>query len=267
VSRRLPSVFRSSRPLVFAHRGGAKMAPENTMVAFENGLSVGADGLELDVRLSRDGIPVVFHDPTLDRTTDRTGPVIGLTADELARVDAGYRFAAGDRHPFRGQGIGVPRLEDAMRRFPGARVIVEMKGGEPELARAVADVLHRTSAIERVCVGSFAQRSLDTLRREFPEIATSASPPETRWTLHRSWVRWPLGSRRAFTAFQVPERAGRLRVVSPPFIRQVHREGRVLQVWVVDTEADARRLLAWGTDGLISDRPDVAVAVRNAFEQ
>lgn len=261
----LPPIFQSSRPLVFAHRGGAKLAPENTLAAFDNGVAFGADGMELDVQLSRDGVPVVIHDPVLDRTTDRTGPVIGLSADELARVDAGYRFSTGDLHPFRGRGIGVPTLEAALRRFPSARVIIEMKGAQPELAPAVARVIRRTSAVDRVCVGSFTQRLLDTLRLESPEITTSASLPEARWTLHRSWVRWPLRSRRPFVAFQVPERAGRLRVVTPRFIRQVHRERRVLQVWVVDREDDARRLLSWGVDGLISDRPDITVPVRDAW--
>ena len=93
VSRR-PPVFESNRPLVFAHRGGAKLAPENTMPAIDNGMSLGADGLEIDVQLSADGIPVVIHDQTLDRTTDRTGPVSALTAAELARVDAGFQFSA-----------------------------------------------------------------------------------------------------------------------------------------------------------------------------
>lgn len=263
--RGLPPVFQSSRPLVFAHRGGAKLAPENTMAAFDNGIALGADGIELDVQLSSDGVPIVFHDPVLDRTTDRSGPVSRLSADELARVDAGFRFAQAGTQPFRGQGIGVPRLEDTLRRFPSARLIIEMKGAEPELARAVAQVVRRTDAVERVCVGSFSQVPLDTLRRESPEIATSASPPEARWTLHRSWIRWPRRSQRPFIAFQVPERRGRFRVVSPHFVRQVHREGRVLQVWVVDSEADARRLLSWGVDGLITDRPDVAVAVRDAW--
>jgi glycerophosphoryl diester phosphodiesterase len=267
VPRSLPPVFQSSRPLVFAHRGGAKLAPENTTAAFDNGVALGADGIELDVRLSGDGVPMVFHDPSLERTTDRSGPVAALSASELARVDAGYHFSNGDGYPFRGQGIGVPTLEATLRRFPSARLIIEMKGAQPELARAVADVIRRTDAVDRVCVGSFSQQSLDTLRDEAPDIATSASEPEARWTLHRSWVRWPRASRRPFVAFQVPERAGRLRVVTPAFVRQVHREGRVLQVWVVDREEDARRLLGWGVDGLISDRPDVTVGVRNTFKR
>src|SRR5688500_14533027 len=103
--------------LVYAHRGGAALAPENTIAAFDNGLALGADGLELDVRMARDGVPVVHHDAVLERTTDGRGPVSALTAEELARLDAGHKFAdASGAFPFRGQGIGVPRLEEVVRR-------------------------------------------------------------------------------------------------------------------------------------------------------
>jgi glycerophosphoryl diester phosphodiesterase len=87
---------------------------------------------------------------------------------------------------------------------------------------------------------------------------------EVRWTLYRSWLRWPFGWRAPFVAFQVPERAGVVTVVTPRFIRHAHREGRSVQVWVVDTADDCRRLLAWGVDGLISDRPDIALQARDA---
>jgi glycerophosphoryl diester phosphodiesterase len=250
---------------VFAHRGGAKLAPENTMLAIDNGMSLGADGLEIDTHLSADGIPVVIHDPTLDRTTDRTGPVSALTADELARVDAGFRFEIDGRHPFRGQGIGIPRLDDVLKNHPSARVIVEMKGGDPELARAVAASIKKAGAVDRTCVSSFQQTSVDTIRAEHPELATSASVREARWTLHRSWVRWPWVNTQPYFAFQVPEYAGRMRVVSPAFVHQVHKQGQVMQVWVVNERADIERLLDWGVDGIISDRPDIAVATRDEW--
>src|SRR5829696_6935884 len=103
------------------------------MPAIDNGMSLGSDGLEIDVHLSADGIPVVIHDPTLDRTTDRTGPVSALTAVDLARVDAGFWFTIDGAHPFRGQGIGIPRLDDVLARHKTARIIIEMKGAEPAL--------------------------------------------------------------------------------------------------------------------------------------
>jgi glycerophosphoryl diester phosphodiesterase len=251
--------------LIFAHRGGARLAPENTMVAIDNGQALGSDGFEIDVHLSADGIPVVIHDPTLDRTTDRTGPVSALTAAALERVDAGFHFELDGKHPFRGRGIGIPRLEDVLQRHPNTRAIVEMKGGDPALARAVASAVKRTGAVERVCVSSFQQSSVDTIRREHPEIATSASVREARWTLHRSWVRWPWVSPQPYFAFQVPEHTRRMRVVSPAFVRQVHKQGQVVQVWVVNDADDIRRLLDWGVDGIISDRPDIAIATRDAW--
>ncbi len=262
---RLPAVFQSDRPLVFAHRGGARLAPENTLPAIDNGMALGADGLEIDVQLSADGIPVVIHDTTLDRTTDRAGPVNALSAAELARVDAGYRFEVDGHHPFRHRGIGVPLLDDVLATYPEARVIIEMKGGQPELARAVAAAIRKADAADRICVGSFHQGSIDALRAEHPGLTTSASQREARWTLHRAWVRWPWIGTQPYCAFQVPEFAGRMRVVSPAFVRQVHRQGHVLQVWVVNERDEIRRLLDWGVDGIISDRPDIAVAARDEW--
>ena len=159
----------------------------------------------------------------------------------------------------------MPTLEAVLARCPGTRVIIEMKHGTAALARAVVAVVRRMGAERDVCLGSFQQEALDAARVLAPEMATSASEPEARWTLHRSWLRWPFVSARSYVAFQVPERAGRLRVVSPTFVRQAHREGQVVQVWVVDGEADAQRLLTWGVDGLISDRPDLTVPARDRW--
>jgi glycerophosphoryl diester phosphodiesterase len=258
--------FSSREKLVFAHRGGAKLAPENTMAAFANGLSLGSDGLECDVHLSRDGVPVVIHDKTLERTTDASGLVGVRTAAELAQVDAGYHFTGIDRSfPFRRRGIGVPTLEAVLRSSVTARVIIEMKQGEPALARAVLDVVRQTKAVDRVCVGSFYRQGLEVIRSEEPAMATSASEGEARWTLYRSWCRWPLTSARVYCAFQVPEYAGRMRVVSPAFVEQAHRSGARVDVWVVDGADDIMRLFSWGVDGVITDRPDVAIAARNAW--
>ncbi|MBA2401890.1 MAG: glycerophosphodiester phosphodiesterase, partial [Bradyrhizobium sp.] len=138
------------------------------MPALDNGVMLGADGLEIDVQLSADGIPVVIHDSTLERTTDRTGPVKSLTAAELARADAGFRFELDRDHPFRGRGIGVPLLADVLAKHSTTRVIIEMKGGQPELARAVAKSIRKAAAIDRICVGSFYQGSVDAIRAEYP---------------------------------------------------------------------------------------------------
>ena len=217
------------------------------------------------MHLSRDGVPVVIHDATLDRTPDASGPGSSRSADELARVDAGFRFQANGIFPFRGQGIGVPRLDQVLNAVSSGRIIIEMKQGLPELARAVIDVVRRAGVVDRVCVGSFYRAGLEVMRRDAPEIATSAAEEEARWTLYRSWVRWPLATPRPYVAFQVPQRAGRLKVVSPAFLAQAHRDEARVDVWVVDEPSDIIRLLGWGVDGVISDRPDLAVATRNAW--
>ena len=231
--------FSAPRPLVFAHRGGAALAPENTLAAFDNGLAIGADGIELDVRLSLDGVVVVHHDRTLDRRTRLHGELAAHTALQLAAA-------------------GVPSLEEVLTRYPQARLIVEMKVNTPDFARAVVEIVWATAAADRVCLGAFGTPVLKAARALAPGMATSASREEVRWALHRSWCRWP-ATQAPYAGYQIPEIAGATRVVSRRFIDDAHRAGLGVQVWTVDREDDARRLLDWGVDALITDRPDLMV--------
>lgn len=255
--------FDHPRPLVFAHRGGSALGPENTLAAFDRGMQAGADGLELDVQCSADGIVVVHHDLTLDRTTSATGLLAARTADDLARVDAGWHFAAGAAHPFRGQGIGVPTLREVLRRYPDVPVIIEMKVDSAEMGEAVAREVRLADAVDRVCAAGYGARSAAAARAALPEMACSACHQEVRLAVYRALVRWPV-RRARYGGYQVPERNGRHRIVSPRFIRYAHDAAMKVQVWTVDEEPDMRRLLEWGADGLISNRPDLAVRVRNA---
>jgi glycerophosphoryl diester phosphodiesterase len=235
------------------------------MASFDHGLSLGADGLELDVHLSRDGVVVVHHDETLGRTTDAQGPLAARTADELARVDAGYWFTSGAQsgapaYPFRGQQFGIPRLRDVLDRHRDARVIIELKTAEPDLARRTIDEIRAAGAVDRVALGSFHGRALHEARRYEPRIPTGAAREETRWALYRSRLRWPLG-RTPYREFQVPERSGSTVIVTPRFIAHAHRAGLPVRIWTVDNREDMLRLLGWGADSVISDRPDIAVPV------
>ena len=231
--------FSSSRPLVFAHRGGSALAPENTIAAFDHGLALGADGLELDVHLSRDGVVVVHHDRLLERTTALRGPIAARGAEELRRA-------------------AVPSLAEVLARYREQRIIVELKVNSAALAAATIDAIRRAGAVDRVCLGSFGLRVLRAARAIEPAIATSGAREEVRWALYRSWCRWPV-SRVGYAGYQIPERSGRTRVVSPRFVEDAHDAGLGVQVWTVDTEDAARRLLGWGVDALITDRPDVIV--------
>ena len=249
----------AGRPLVFGHRGGSRLAPENTLAAFDRAVAEGVDGLELDVRLSRDGAVVVCHDARLDRTCDVGGAIAGLTAADLSRADAGYRFAAADgTHPFRGLGIGVPTLRAVLERYRAHPIIVEMKDDSPAMAAATVGVVREAGALDRVCFGSFSSDVLRQVRRMAPGTASSGSRGEVLHAIFWSRLGW-LSPFRRYEALQVPEGREGLRVVTPRFVRAAHRSGVPVQVWIVDGADDMRRLLDWGVDGLITDRPDVAV--------
>lgn len=231
--------FASPSPRVFAHRGGSALAPENTLAAFDNAITLGADGLELDVRLSRDGVVVVHHDAILDRTTPLRGPVAERTMSELARVD-------------------VPSLADVLARYGDVPIIIELKLDTADFAQSVLDVVRAARAAPRVCLGSFGRNALRAARLLEPAIATSASSEEVRSALIRSWLRSPV-SDVPYDGYQIPESSGRVRVVSKRFVNDAHRAGLGVQVWTVDTVPDAQRLLSWGVDALITDRPDLIV--------
>jgi glycerophosphoryl diester phosphodiesterase len=249
----------TDRPLVFGHRGGSRLAPENTIAAFDRGVTEGVDGLELDVRLSRDGQVVVCHDSRVDRTSNAMGAIADMTASELARVDAGYRFTPGNlTYPFRWKGFGIPTLAEVLARYPRHSFIIEMKDNTREMAEATVDVIRAKGALDRVCLGAFRGRVLKHARRLAPEAASGASSAEVLRALFtaRAGLLPPF---RCYQAFQVPERRKHLRVVTRRFVRAARRAGVPVQVWIIDREADIRRLLDWGVQAIITDRPDIAV--------
>lgn len=242
-----------------AHRGGSKLRPENTLAAFDHATALGVDALECDVHLSRDGEVVVIHDSTLERTTDARGSVAALTASELARVDAGFNFGAAEGFPFRGRAGGVPRLHDVIGRYPGP-IIIEVKGEDTGTAMRALGVIREHDALHRVIVGGFSPAVLAAVRREMPELVTSASRAEARSALTRAYL-WLTPHRPVFQLFQMPFRLQGKQIFGRGFVRAARRGGLPVHAWIVDDPADMRRLIAWGVTGIISDRPDVAIAV------
>ena len=246
--------YLAGAPLLIAHRGGARLAPENTLVAFRQALDLWqADALELDVHLSADGEVVVIHDATVDRTTDGGGRVADLPWAALRELDAGHRFRALDGSaPFRGTGVRVPRFEEVLESFPRARLNVECKAAAA--AAPLARVIEHHGATHRVLIAAFRERE-----------RAGARGYRGPWGASRGQVvlvRW-LGARRAPRAelLQVPERWRGIRVVTPGFVRAAHRLNLPVQVWTVDDPGDMRRLLGWGVDGIQSDRPDLLAQV------
>jgi glycerophosphoryl diester phosphodiesterase len=246
--------------LLIAHRGGSHLAPENTMPAFERALAWWrADVLELDVHATRDGHAVVVHDATVDRTTDGTGAVERLTLRELQRLDAAFWFTADGGHtfPFRGRGVHVPTLEEVLAVFPDARVNVEIKSASAQLP--VREVVRRMRAERRVLIAAGDRSN----RRHFDGYAgpTSASAQELMqfYLLYRARAGSLYQPR--VDAFQMPEHWQGRRVLSPRLVRDAHALNVAVHVWTVNDEVDMRRLLRWGVDGIVTDRPDLLAQV------
>ena len=245
---------------VIAHRGGSKLRPENTLASFDHAVTLGVDALECDVHLSADGEPVVIHDPTLDRTTDATGPVTARRAAELARVDAGFQFGAADGHPYRGRGLGVPRLATLLDRQRSLPIIIEVKGDRPEVAERMIAVVREAGALDRVIFGGFSQAVLDTLRRLAPDVPTSASREEVQEAL-QGGAGWRGRADAGYRLFQAPFRFDGRQVFGPDFVRAARAARYPVQAWIIDEPSDMEQLIDWGVTGIISDRPDTALNV------
>ena len=212
------------------------------MAAFRRALELGADAIELDVRLSRDGVPMVIHDPTLDRTTNASGPVASRTADELARLMVGGT-------------TGVPRLEEVLREI-ALPILLEVK--EPGAQEAVAGVLLRMEAADRVVVASAHDEALDAFRR--PPFLAGASARD----ILRLWLA-PLQGLPELrcVAYSVPWRhRGVLPVPTRRFVSDAHALGASVHVWTVDDPTLAQRLWARGVSGIVTNDPGGLLGMR-----
>ncbi len=225
-----------ARPVV-AHRGASGEYPENTLLAFSKALEQGADAFELDVRLTADGVPVVLHDPTLERTTDGSGPVAALGLRDVRRA----KTAGGEP---------IPTLAEVLVRFPATPLVIEVK--EARAARPVLAVLRTHDAERRVLVGAFNRSVLRPLVGSECARAPSRGEVAAFWTAAHLRFAWRLGKYRAFS---VPERSGLLRVVNRSFVRTARRAGLPVHVWTVDELAHAARLRALGVCGIITNYP------------
>ncbi len=252
--------FCGGAPVLAAHRGGAGLAPENTLAAFRRAIDDwDADMLETDVRLTADGEVVVLHDETVDRTTDGTGPIREMTWARARELDAGFRFRDGDGgFPYRGRGIRLPLFSELLDAFPAMRIMVEPK--VPEAAGPLVEVIRSRGAEHRVLIGAEFERTRAGARGYGGPWGASRDQVFPFWLLHRV-----PGIGRLYVpaadAFQVPERSGRWRVVTPRFVRAAHRVNIPVHVWTVDDPDDMRRLLEWGVDGIQTDRPDLLADV------
>ncbi len=256
--------IRSDWPLNFAHRGASALAPENTLEAFRLAVEAGAGGLELDVHMSRDGEVVVIHDATVDRTTDGSGAVAGMTLGELRGLDAGYRFSpdGGRTHPYRGRGVGIPTLAELYEEFPAAFVNIEMKEAQPGIEEGVMEVIRDAGAEERTLVVSNRHGVVRRFRRLCGgRIPTGASRREIRDFYLLSRLRLERLSHPPYVALQVPLDYRGIPLVTPRFVEAAHSRGVRVDVWTINEPGEMRRLLDLGVDVIMTDRPEALTGV------
>lgn len=253
-----PFEGKGRRPLVMAHRGGAALWPENTLYAFERAQSLGVDVIETDVQSTSDGVLVVMHDATVERTTDGSGPVNQMTLAQLKRLDAGYRWTpdGGRTFPLRGRGITVPTLEEVFKALPRMRFNIEPKQGAPSIIEPLCDLISKHGMTKTVVIGSFSEAILGEVRQKCPEVATSASPEEVRAFIVAQRNGFKGSENLRMQAFQVPEYAGGLRVLTEGFVAAAHNRGVEVHAWTVNETEQMRRLLEMGVDGIMTDYPD-----------
>jgi glycerophosphoryl diester phosphodiesterase len=229
-------------PIAFAHRGGASEVPENTMPAFEHAVRLGYRYLETDVHVTADGELLAFHDDRLDRVTDRQGALAELPWSVVREAKVG------GREP-------IPRFEDLLGAFPEARINVDPK--HDAAVEPLAEVLRRTGAVDRVCIGAFSDRRLTRLQRLVGgELCWSMGPRQVARLVAASRG-FPGGARLTAPCAQIPPRQGRVPLVTDRLVRTAHARGIQVHVWTIDDRAEMEALLDLGVDGIMTDRPQV----------
>ena len=253
-----PLLDLAGRPII-AHRGASGSAPENTLPAFELAVRQGTDAIELDVRLSGDGVPVVLHDATLDRTTGHSGAVGALTLAELREVDAGARFSidGGRTYPFRGAGVRVPTLAEVLLAFPETSFLVEVK--ETAAQEAVRSVLIEQQALQRCVLASEHHDALRVFRE--PPFSVAASGAEIG-ALYRAALVRRVPAKVEYQALSVPVRHRGLPVPTRAFVAAARGLGCPVHVWTVNDAATATMLWGRGVAGMVTNVPRVILEAR-----
>jgi len=227
--------------------------PENTAVAFAGAVDLGYRYIETDVRITRDGVVVVFHDDTLDRTTNGKGPVKDWLFEDIRHLDAGWWFDRDAGFPQRGGEAVVSSLDETFERFPEVRFNIDLKG--PGMEWPVADVIRRHGRETSVMVGSFKGRRIGKFRRVTGgAVATSAGPAAALSLYSASRIGKTVST--AASAFQVPFDYWGINI-DEKFVAAAHRCGAHVHCWTVNEAADMHRLLDVGVDGIVTDRPDI----------
>jgi glycerophosphoryl diester phosphodiesterase len=250
---------------VYAHRGARHELPENTLQAFRRGLDVGADALELDCHMTRDGIIVVSHDETGARMGNVASTIRSSSFADLREWDVGLGFLgeSGER-PFKSAGFRIPALAEVLAEFSGVRLNIDAKQEEPDMIPALLRAIRNARAEEYVHLASFSSKNLGKIRNARYAGGTSLSASEVAQVrllpLSVLRVKKPRGERA-----QIPRSHGRLRLDSVAFIEKCHALGVAVDYWTINDADEARLLVSRRADGIVTDDPRrIVAALRSA---
>ena len=245
--------------LIYGHRGAPTELPENTLPSFRRAVELGVTAIETDVHLTVDGHVVISHDPTGMRMADRADEIRNHTLAEVRTWDVGCGFRDNTgRRPFMGHGFQIPTLEEVLSEFSHIRFNVDAKQQTPNMVEPLLRLVHRLGAEHRVRIASFHAPTLQQVRAAGYGGSTGLAQREvTRLALLPFGIlrRWPLGG----NAAQVPRSVGPVRFDRKAFIHRCHGLGMRVDFWTIDDPTEARRLLALGADGIMTDDPAIIV--------
>lgn len=235
-------------PLVCAHRGRSGVFPENTMAAYEAGVEIGADFMELDVRRTADGEIVCIHDATVNRTTDGEGAVAEMTLDQVQALDAGSWLDdefAGER---------IPLLIDVLEQI-APRLVVDIEIKQREIAEQVVEIIQETDAVRRVTVVSFDLDDLRAAKAAEPALGCgliTSGPDDEKGQTVPTLIASALECGANFISCSH-------RAVTPEMVRECHLMGLALMAWTMDEPEDIQRMIEMQVDGLVSNYPERAL--------
>ena len=250
--------FRVGHTLVIPHGGGDGLFPENTLLAYTSTLAMGADVVDVDLRLSADGVVIAFHDSTVDRITGSHGAVAQSSYDELSKLDAGWAFSPADQpkqHPFRAKGITIPTMEAILQEFPQNLLSLDLKDESMSMIAPVCDLLVRYKRLDDVFVGSNSDDQILKFRKACPTVRTSATMVDV-YASRDAQAANDQNFVPDVTVDQPPFRINGRQLVDETSLAWAHKNGVAILTWVVNDEADMQLLIDLGVDGIYTSYPD-----------
>jgi len=254
--------------LVIAHRGGRGLAPEGTMVAFDNAVSLGANVLEYDTHLTNDGHLVVIHDDTVERTTNGIGKVNEMTLEEVQMLDAGYYFTDdNDEYTFRDQGVYIPTIEELFQKYPNMRHLIELKDtNAPELyedmIQELWSLIQEYNMEDNVMVGSFKHE----INERFEEVSGGRVPVGAGEdavrdfaTKHVAFLNGLAGS--TVDSLQLPTEGDGFDLTTNNIIQSAKARKMSIYYWTINDKETMRELIEKNVDGIMTDYPDLLIEV------